>query len=81
MTGLFAGVPDYTLDKWAGKLTRLGWTVVVVDEIKNGAGKVSSREVTKVLSPGTHVEAADTQESFWTASVWMFVKDTLTPPT
>jgi hypothetical protein len=33
--GLFGGVPEYTLDKWAGKLTRTGWTAVVMDEIKD----------------------------------------------
>jgi Mg-chelatase subunit ChlD len=30
-TGYFGGVPESTLDKWAGKITKLGWTVVVID--------------------------------------------------
>jgi hypothetical protein len=32
--GLFAGFPDYVLHKWAGRLTSAGWTVVIVDQIK-----------------------------------------------
>ena len=35
-TGFFGGVPEYTLDKWATKLTSIGWTVIVIDEIKTG---------------------------------------------
>ena len=31
---LFAGFPDYVLHKWASRLTTNGWTVVVVDQIK-----------------------------------------------
>lgn len=70
-TGLFAGVPEYTLDKWASKLTKQGWTVVVIDEIKNGANKVSRREVTKILSAGTHIEAAEQGSSFHLAALWL----------
>jgi DNA mismatch repair protein MutS len=71
--GLFGGVPEYTLDKWAGKLTRTGWTVVVMDEIKDGSGKILRREVTRVLSPGTHIESADCAEGdvFTLCAVWM----------
>ena len=70
-TGYFGGVPDYTLDKWAGKLTKLGWTVVVMDEVKNAAGKVSCREVSRVLSAGTHVENAETASSFFLTAMWV----------
>lgn len=70
-TGFYGGVPIYVLDKWAERLTRLGWSVVVIDEIKNGAGKVSRREVTKVLSPGTHIASADTQSVMILASLWL----------
>lgn len=70
-TGYFGGVPEYTLDKWAGKLTKLGWTVVVIDEFKNGAGKVTKRDVSKVLSPGTHIESAEAIHSFFLTSLWM----------
>ena len=79
-TGLFAGVPEYTLDKWASKLTKQGWTVVVIDEIKNGSGKVSRREVTKVLSAGTHIEAAEQGSSFHLAALWLDIAPTR-PPT
>jgi DNA mismatch repair protein MutS len=70
-TGFYGGVPIYTLDKWAGRLTSQGWSVVVIDEIKNGAGKVSKREVSRVLSPGTHVDVAETNQSFFVASLWL----------
>lgn len=55
---LFAGFPDYALHKWAGRLTGLGWTVVVVDQVKDTAGRVVQRKMASILSPGTHVEAA-----------------------
>ena len=41
--GLFAGFPDYVLHKWAGKLTGAGWTVVVVDQVKDISDKVLER--------------------------------------
>lgn len=55
--GLFAGVPDHSLHKWAGRLTNGGWTVVVVDQKKDRTGRVISRDVARILSPGTHIEA------------------------
>jgi DNA mismatch repair protein MutS len=70
-TGFYGGVPIYTLDKWAARLTSQGWSVVVIDEIKNGAGKVTKREVSRVLSPGTHVDVAETNQSFFVASLWL----------
>ena len=68
-TGFFGGVPEYTLDKWAAKLTSIGWTVIVIDEIKNGT-KIK-REVTKILSPGTHIDSADSNSSFYLSSLWL----------
>ena len=59
LTGLFAGVPEDRLDKWAGRLTGLGWTVVVATQEKNERGDVVRRSVTRVLSPATHVEALE----------------------
>lgn len=70
-TGFYGGVPVHTLDKWAGRLTGQGWSVVVIDELKNGAGKVSKREVTRVLSPGTHVDSAESNKAFILASLWL----------
>jgi DNA mismatch repair protein MutS len=54
--GLFAGFPDYVLHKWAGRLTSAGWTVVIVDQIKDTRGKVKERKVSRILSPSTHIE-------------------------
>jgi DNA mismatch repair protein MutS len=54
---LFAGVPEQSLHKFASVLTREGWTVVVIDQVKDDKGKVVERKVAKILSPGTHVEA------------------------
>ncbi len=61
--GLFAGVPDYTVHKWAGKLTAAGWSVVIVDQQKNDSGSVTARYVSRVLSPSTHLEALGTAET------------------
>ena len=54
--GLFAGFPDYVMHKWAGRLTSTGWTVVIVDQIKDSRGKVKERKVSRILSPSTHIE-------------------------
>lgn len=70
-TGYYGGVPIYVLDKWASKLTKQGWTVVVIDEVKNGAGKVSKREVSKVLSAGTHLEAAEFGHLHCISALWL----------
>ena len=56
--GLFAGVPEQSLHKYAAILTGKGWTVVVFDQVKDKKGAVSHRTVARVLTPGTHVEAA-----------------------
>ena len=54
---LFSGVPEQSLHKYATLLTREGWTVVVVDQTKNIQNKVVARNVSQILSPGTHMEA------------------------
>jgi DNA mismatch repair protein MutS len=69
--GYFWGVPTSVLDKWASKLTKAGWTVVVIDEVKNGSGKVSKREVSKVLSAGTHLEAAESNKTHCVSALWL----------
>lgn len=71
MTGHYGGVPISHLDKWAGKLTSQGWAVVVIDEQKNAAGKVIKRDVSQVLSPGTHLASAESAQSFWFAAIWL----------
>jgi len=59
--GLVAGFPDYVLHKWAGRLTSIGWTVVIVDQIKE-RGKVVERKVSRILSPSTHIENTTSTE-------------------
>ena len=51
-----AGFPDYSIHKWAGRLTSTGWTVVVVDQDCNGSSHTGSRVVSRILSPSTHIE-------------------------
>jgi len=66
LDGLVAGIPDYSVHKWASKLTQLGWTVVLVEQVKNVQGKVIKRNVERILTPGTHVEAATADDLFIT---------------
>jgi DNA mismatch repair protein MutS len=68
--GLFAGVPEYTLHKWAGRLTQSGWTVVVVDQVKDRTGRVTDRAVSRILSPGTHIEAMGETDIASFIAVW-----------
>ena len=51
-----AGFPDYSIHKWAGKLTSTGWTVVIVDQGRNKYGTIDNRVVSRILSPSTHIE-------------------------
>jgi DNA mismatch repair protein MutS len=66
----FAGVPEQSLHKYATLLTKVGWTVVIYDQIKDTKGAVTSRTVSRILSPGTHVESAQ-QEAVYIAGVWL----------
>ena len=66
----FAGFPDYTLHRWAAKLTQSGWTVVVVEQKKDWRGKVEDRIVSRILSPGTHNENT-TPDAAWVVSIWL----------
>jgi DNA mismatch repair protein MutS len=61
--GLFAGFPDYALHKWAGRLTSSGWTVIIVDQVKDSKGKVKERKVSRILSPSTHIENIQSNEA------------------
>jgi len=65
-----AGFKDITLHKFATMLTRENWTVVVVDQVKDDKGAVSSRDVARILSPGTHLEAV-TADTFYTCGLWL----------
>jgi DNA mismatch repair protein MutS len=68
--GLFAGVPEQSLHKYATLLTRQNWTVVIYDQVKDSKGAVTSRTVSRILSPGTHVESAQ-QEAVYISGIWL----------
>ena len=66
LDGLVAGIPDYSVHKWAARLTQMGWTVVLVEQVKNIQGKVVKRNVERILTPGTHIEAATQEDMYLT---------------
>ena len=76
---LFAGFPDYVMHKWAGRLTSIGWTVVIVDQVKNAAGKVKERKVSRILSPSTHIENISANETAYIVTLFMDQKETRAP--
>jgi DNA mismatch repair protein MutS len=62
---IFAGIPIQSLHKYASILTKEGWTVVVVDQEKGGPqNKVLARNVSQILSPGTHIESFNNSASY-----------------
>lgn len=69
--GLFAGFPDYVMHKWAGRLTSAGWTVVIVDQIKDIRGKVKERKVSRILSPSTHIENTSSSDTPYVATLYL----------
>ena len=73
-TKLWSGIPEQSLHKFAMQLTREGWTVVVVDQVKNSSDMVIDRIPTRILSPGTHLEAAG-QERLSVAGIWCDVSE------
>ena len=77
--GLFAGFPDYVMHKWAGRLTSAGWTVVIVDQIKDAKGKVKERKVARILSPSTHIENLSAAETPYLTTLY-FYQSQMTPP-
>jgi DNA mismatch repair protein MutS len=68
--GRFGGFGVAQLHKYAAMLTRENWTVVIIDQQKDEKGKVIGRKVTRILSPGTHVEASQT-ENFYLTGLWL----------
>jgi DNA mismatch repair protein MutS len=75
-TGLFGGVPEDSIHKWAGKLCSQGWTCILIDQIKDGE-RVTDRKVARVLSPGTHIEQEYGDESMYVLSIWLTTKPDL----
>ncbi len=76
---LFAGFPEASLHKWAGRLTQAGWTVVVIDQIKDTKGKVAERAVARILSPSTHIENSTSSETPYLTCI-LFQENTINPP-
>lgn len=69
--GLWGGIPEQSCHKFAQVLTREGWTVVVVDQVKHpSTDSIIERRATRVLSPGTHVETA-VADRMCVAAVWL----------
>lgn len=68
--GLVAGFPDYVMHKWAGRLTSAGWTVVIVDQVKDARGKVKERKVSRILSPSTHIENTTSNETPYVVTLY-----------
>lgn len=67
--GLWAGVPTQSLHNFAMRLTKENWTCVIIDETKDKKGKIT-RDVSRILSPGTHIETA---ESTYLESMYLAV--------
>ena len=81
--GRFGGFGTAQLHKYAAMLTRENWTVIVIDQVKDSKGKVTSRGVARILSAGTHVEASQS-ENFYLAGLWLDAgawTDERAPPT
>jgi len=68
--GRFAGFGVTQLHKYASMLTRENWTVVVIDQMKDTSGKVVTRDVARILSPGTHIENSQS-DHFYLAGLWL----------
>jgi DNA mismatch repair protein MutS len=77
--GLVAGFPDYVMHKWAGRLTSAGWTVVIVDQIKDVRGKVKERKVSRILSPSTHIENTTSTDTPYVVTLY-FQQNAMTAP-
>lgn len=65
-----AGFPEQSLQKYVTMLTRENWTVVVTQQDKNAAGRVTGRPVERIFSPGTHIESAG-MDSPYLAGLWL----------
>jgi len=77
--GLWSGIPTQSLHTFAMRLTLQGWTCVLFEESKDLRGKIT-RHMTRILSPGTHLETADSMESMFLATVWL-QEELWKPPT
>ncbi len=73
-TCITAGFPEYTLQKYAGIMTKEGWTVVVCDQTKDAKGSVTGRPVARIFSPGTHIETAGA-DACYLGGLWLQEED------
>jgi len=69
-TGHFAGIPEQSVHKFATILTKANRTVVIIDQVKDAKGAITERTPSRILSPGTHVEAATT-DAVYIAAIWL----------
>ncbi len=69
--GIWGGIPLQSLHTFALRLTRENWTCVVIEETKE-LGTKKYREMTRILSPGTHTELIDSiqTETLYLACVY-----------
>lgn len=67
---LFGGFPEDQLHKFANLLTRENWTAIVLDQKKSTKGKVESRQIVRILSPGTHIESS-TADTLYVGGLWL----------
>ena len=74
----FAGFPEPSLQKFAAMLTRDGWTVVVCDQQKDEKGAVIGRPVSRIFSPGTHIETAGADAPYL-AGLWLQEREQRSP--
>ncbi len=53
-----AGIPHHAAETYIGKLLRLGKKVAICDQLEEAKpGKLVQRDITQILSPGTHFDA------------------------
>lgn len=74
-----AGFPEQSLQKFVTMLTKENWTVVVTQQDKNSAGKVTGRPVERIFSPGTHIESAG-MDTPYLAGLWLEEGSLAQPP-
>lgn len=70
---LFSGFPLDSLHKYASVLTQIGWTLVVIEQ----SAKKDGRKITRILSPGTHIETNSSLQSRTTCASLVFQNDTI----
>ena len=68
------GVPYHAVDQYIQRLLRKGYRIALCDQMEDPklTKKIVRREVTRVLTPGTAVDAGlGAEQSNWLASAWV----------